>query len=99
MEAVRDFGAKFFSVDSMVDLQEMLEKCEHKMVMVGNINPADVMAQGTPEEVYNEATRILELGKANGGGAIPCTGCELPAISPLENIQSLERAAVDFAAR
>ena len=99
VEAIRDFGAKFFSVDSMVDLQEMLEKCEHKMVMVGNINPADIMAQGTPEEVYNEATRILELGKANGGGAIPCTGCELPAISPLENIQSLERAAVDFAAR
>ena len=99
VEAIRDFGAKFFSVDSMVDLEEMLEKCEHKMVMVGNINPAEVMVQGTPEEVYDTTMHILELGKANGGGAIPCTGCELPAISPLENIQSMARAAEDFAAR
>lgn len=97
VEYIRDFGADFFSVDSMVDLKEMLEKCDHKMVMVGNINPADVMAGGTPEEVYDAAMAILELGKANGGGVIPCTGCELPAISPIENIQSLARAAEDFA--
>ena len=99
VEFIRDFGAKFFSVDSMVDMEEMLEKCEHKMVMVGNINPAEVMAGGTPEEVYENTIRILELGKANGGGVIPCTGCELPPPSPLENIQAMARAAEDFAAR
>ena len=99
VEFIRDFGAKFFSVDSMVDMEEMLEKCDHKMVMVGNINPAEVMAGGTPEEVYENTMKILELGKANGGGVIPCTGCELPPPSPLENIQAMARAAEDFAAR
>ena len=99
VEQIRDFGAKFFSVDSMVDLEEMVAKCDHKMVMVGNINPAEIMLQGTPEDVYNNAIRILEIGKANGGGTIPCTGCELPADSPTENIQAMAKAAEDFAAR
>ncbi|MCR4962392.1 MAG: hypothetical protein K6B40_00770 [Firmicutes bacterium] len=98
-ELIRDFGAKFFSVDSMVDLDEMLVKCDHKMVMVGNINPAGVMLQGTAQDVYDETMRILEKGKANGGGVIPCTGCELPADSPLENIQAMAKAAEDFAAK
>ncbi len=99
VELIRDFGAKFFSVDFMVDLDEMLEKCEGKMVMVGNINPAGIMLEGTPEEVYNEAVSILEKAAAHNGKAIPCTGCELPADSPLENILSLAKAAEDFAAR
>ena len=94
VEAIRDFGAKFFSVDSMVDLKDMVEKCDGKMVMVGNINPAEVMLQGTPEQVYERSLEILELG-----GTIPCTGCELPAESPLENIQALAKAAEAFAAR
>lgn len=99
VEAIRDFGARFFSVDSMVDMEEMLQKCGHKMVMVGNIHPAGVMLGGTVEDVYNETIRLLELGKANGGGIIPCTGCELPADSPLENIRAMHRAAEDFSSR
>ena len=99
VELVRDFGAKFFSVDSMVDMEDMLKKCDHKMVMVGNIDPSGVMMQGTAQDVYENTIKILELGKANGGGVIPCTGCELPADSPLENIQSMARAAADFAAK
>lgn len=99
VELVRDFGAKFFSVDSMVDLEDMLKKCDHRMVMVGNIDPSGVMMQGTAQDVYNNTIKLLELGKANGGGIIPCTGCELPADSPLENIQAMVRAAEDFAAR
>ena len=51
--------------------------------------------QGTPDDVYREATRLVELGKANGGGQIVCTGCELPPITPLENILAMVRAAED----
>ena len=68
------------------------------MVMVGNINPAGTMLRGTPEDIYEETTKLLEKGKANGGGIIPCTGCELPAGSPLENVQAMKKAAEDFAA-
>jgi len=97
VEAVRNAGAKFYSVDSMVDLEAALKLCEGKMVMVGNINPAAVMLQGTPEEVHAEATRILQLAAAVGQRVVPCTGCELPSASPLENVRMLRKAAEDFA--
>ena len=99
VELIRDFGAKFFSVDYMVDLDDMLDKCEGKMVMVGNINPAGVMLEGTPDEVYNDTMSILEKAAAHNGRTIPCTGCELPADSPLENILALSKAAEDYAAK
>ncbi|MDO4477769.1 MAG: uroporphyrinogen decarboxylase family protein [Lachnospiraceae bacterium] len=98
VEFIRDFGAAFFSVDSMVDMADMIRKCDHKMVMVGNINPAGVMLQGTPEDVYNETKKLLEMAKENGGGIIPSTGCELPAASPLENILAMVKAAEDMGA-
>ena len=99
VEYIRDFGAKFFSVDSMVDIEDMVKKCDHRMVMVGNINPSEVMMCGTPADVYNRTTELLEIAKANDGGIIPCTGCELPADSPLENILAMCKAAEDFAAK
>ena len=95
VERVLEFGAKFFSVDTMVDMEDMLKRCDHKMCMVGNLDNSNIMMQGTPDDVYREATRLVELGKANGGGLIVCTGCELPPITPLENILAMVRAAED----
>ena len=95
VERVMEFGAKFFSVDTMVDMADMLKRCDHKMCMVGNLDNSNIMMQGTPDDVYRECTRLMELSKANGGGLILCTGCELPPIAPLENIQAMVRAAED----
>ena len=98
VERVRDFGAKCFSVDAMVDMADMLKRCDHKMCMVGNLNNPEIMVQGTPDDVYRESVKLLELGKANGGGLIVCTGCELPPMTALENIQAMAKAAEDFSA-
>ena len=95
VEKVLEFGAKCFSVDTMVDMEDMLKRCDHKMCMVGNLDNSNIMMQGTPDDVYRESTKLLELGKANGGGLIVCTGCELPPLTPLENIQAMVRAAED----
>ena len=95
VEHVRDFGVKCFSVDTMVDMEDMLKRCDHKMCMVGNLDNAAIMVSGTPEDVYRESVKLLELGKANGGGLIVCTGCELPYITKLENILAMVKAAED----
>ncbi|MBQ1501565.1 MAG: hypothetical protein IIZ45_03005 [Firmicutes bacterium] len=97
-EYVRDLGAKAFSVDYMVDMEDMLKRADHKMCMMGNIAPSDQMFLGTPESVYAEATRLLELAYNNGGGLLLSTGCDLPAGSPLANVHAMVKAAEDFAA-
>lgn len=95
VERVLEFGAKCFSVDTMVNMEDMLKRYGRKMCMVGNLDNSALMLQGTPDDVYREAVRLEELGKANGGGLIVCTGCELPPIASLENIQAMVKAAED----
>ena len=96
-ECVRELGSKAFSVDWMVNMEDMLKRADHKMCMMGNLSPADQMLQGTPDSVYKEATRLLELAYANGGGLLLSSGCDLPAGSPIENVHAMVRAAEDFA--
>lgn len=97
VEPVRDLGVKVYSVDSMVDMEECLAKADHKICMMGNLSPAGQMIEGTPESVYAESMRLLELGRANGGGFLLSTGCDLPAGSPIENILAMTKACEDFA--
>lgn len=97
VDEVKNYGVKAFSVDSMVDMEEMLAKAEHRMCMMGNLSPSDQMVQGTPESVYEESMRLLSLGKANGGGFLLSTGCDYPAGAPAENARAMVKAAIDFA--
>ena len=96
-ETVRELGASAFSVDWMVDMKEMLEAADHKMVMIGNISPADQMLTGTPESVYEKASELLQAAFDNKGGLFLATGCDLPAGSPMENVHAMVKAAEDFA--
>lgn len=97
LEEAIALGVKGFSVDSMVDLEEMLQKAEKKLCIMGNLSPSEQMVQGTPESVYAEATRLLDLAKANGGGFLLSTGCDFPAKSPAANARAMVQAAIDHA--
>lgn len=97
VDEVKELGVKAFSVDSMVDMEEMLAKVEKKICMMGNLAPADQMVHGTPESVYAEATRLLTLAEQNGGGFLLSTGCDYPAGASAENARSMTKAAIDFA--
>ncbi|MDO4477907.1 MAG: uroporphyrinogen decarboxylase family protein [Lachnospiraceae bacterium] len=88
---------KLFSVDSMVDMEDMLKRCDHKICMMGNLNPTEMMMQGTPEAVYAECCRLIELGYKNGGGFLLSTGCDCPAGTSFENIWAMTKACEDMA--
>lgn len=96
IDEVKEFGVKAFSVDSMVDMEEMLEKAEKKMCMMGSLSPSAQMLQGTPESVIEEATRLLDLAKKNGGGLLLSSGCDFPAGSPATNARAMVTAAETF---
>lgn len=96
VDFVKDLGVKAFSVDSMVNMEEMLAKADHNFCMMGSLAPSDQMVLGTPESVYKESTRLLELAKANKGGFLLSTGCDFPAGSPLANELAMVQAAEDF---
>ena len=99
IESGLEMGVDVFSIDAMVDMEDMLRRADHRLCMMGSLSPTDQLMLGTPESVYKESIRLLELAEKNGGGFILSSGCDIPAGCPLENLQAMHKAAEDFAAK
>jgi uroporphyrinogen decarboxylase len=79
-----------WSLDN-VDLGQAKASVGHRVVLVGNVNPAN-MYKNTPEEVDAEAKTICE-SMGDMKGFILGSGCEVPINTPPENIDTLIYAA------
>jgi uroporphyrinogen decarboxylase len=64
-------------------------------IIVGNLEPAIIQTR-TPDEVYEATRKVVEEGKKCPGGYIFSPGCELPPMSPVENVMAMTRAVDDF---
>lgn len=65
-------------------------------IICGNLNP-QLIACGKPEEVYEEARRVIEEGKEYAYGRfIFSSGCDIPATAPPYNIYMMQKAVEDF---
>jgi len=84
-------GADILSVDYKVDIKTAAGICAGKIVLAGNLNPVDVLKDGTPESV--RAASIDCLKAAAGCTFILMPGCDIPPATPLENIKAMTRAA------
>jgi MtaA/CmuA family methyltransferase len=97
LPSVSQLDIQGFSIDSVVDMQDTLAALSGKMAAIGNIDPSGMMLMGTPEQVYAESYRLVEMAGLEGG-FILCLGCGLPAGSSLENLNMMHKAACDYAA-
>lgn len=64
-------------------------------IIYGNLEPA-IIQTGTPKEVYEASREVIEKGKMCPGGFIFSTGCQLPPLSPPENVRMMTQAVNDF---
>jgi uroporphyrinogen decarboxylase len=84
-------GADIIAIDHLVDLRLAKGQIGDRVCLIGNVDPVEVMLNGTPELVDARARECL-LSAADGGGYILGTGCEVPPGTPLENLEALIRA-------
>lgn len=88
-----DTGIASLSIDNVEDLREAKELVGNKVLLIGNVNPVDVMKNGTREDVATEAKMCIEKAYDNPKGFILSTGCQIPIGAPVENIEALMEAA------
>lgn len=79
-----------WSLDN-VDLGEAKKTAGHRVVLVGNVTPANLL-KNTPEEVDAEA-KIVCAKMGDRKGFILGSGCEVPINTPPENVDALINAA------
>jgi len=80
-------NAKVLSLDSLVDLPSVARSVPESVFISGNIDPVSVMLKGTPTQVRQETSRLLEQ-MAPFPNFILSTGCDLPPETPLKNIEA-----------
>lgn len=88
-----DTGIASLSIDNVEDLSEAKNLVGDKVLLIGNVNPVDVMKNGTREDVIREAKICIEKAYDNPKGFILSTGCQIPIGAPVENIEALMEAA------
>lgn len=75
-----------------VELDEAKVRLSGKAFIKGNLDPVNVLLQGDPAGVREDATRKIRIGMA-GGGYILSTACSVAPATPPENIAVLAEVA------
>jgi uroporphyrinogen decarboxylase len=95
LDLIADSGAHIFSLDYKVDIAEASEAFDSKIAFSGNLNPVDIVANGTEEEIVSGTIECIK-GVNRGSAYIVMPGCDIPPATPLENIQTLSRTVQSY---
>lgn len=78
-----------------IDIEEALKILPERILVMGNVDPANVFRMGTPELVEETTTNLLERCSKYDNYAIS-SGCDIPPTTPLENIDAYFNAVAKF---
>lgn len=92
---MKKIEAEIYSVGNAIDMETVMETFPEDKLVLGNIDPAGIIRNGTPEQVKEETLKLLnKCGKYKN--FVLSSGCDIPPMSPLENIQAFFDAASEF---
>jgi uroporphyrinogen decarboxylase len=88
-------GADAYHFGDAVNIAQVLEGMPDDILVMGNVSPSVQFRNGTPESIYAATTEILrECSKHKN--FIISSGCDIPPVSPWDNIDSFFKAVKDF---
>ena len=95
VDSLLSFGAAAYHFGNAIELKDMLDKFPSDVVVMGNVDPAAVLRMGTPESVRAETLALLEkcVGYPN---FVLSSGCDMPPLTPWENIDSFFAASKEY---
>lgn len=94
-ENICKIDAAAYSFGNAIDIEKMLKVLPQDRPVLGNIDPAGTIRSGTPEQIRKETLELLErCGKYPN--FVIASGCDIPPMSPLENIQAFFDAVQEF---
>lgn len=88
-EAMADTGADCLSIDNAADLEAAKAKVGHRVRLMGNVPPSEIMLQGTPAQVREAVRDCIRRAYDNPRGYIVASGCSLAVETPFSNIDAM----------
>lgn len=78
-----------------IDMEEMMSHIPENLIAMGNVDPAVEFRNGTPESIYARTKEVMEKCCKYKNFVIS-SGCDIPPMSPWENISAFFKAVEDF---
>lgn len=92
---IKEIGAGGYSFGNAVDLEEALKVIPEDSIVIGNIDPAGIIRNGTPEQIRKE-TLALMVRCCKYPNFVIASGCDIPPMTPMENIEAFFHAVEEF---
>ena len=86
-ESILSTGADAYHFGNSIDMADMMQKMPADTVVMGNVDPAGVLRQGTPETV-REATLAVMGKSCSYPNFVISSGCDIPPATPWENVDA-----------
>lgn len=66
------------SLDNIIDLERAVQELGDKIPIAGNVDPVDVVMNGSREEIFQAVRYCIETGRNAKKGYVLATGCDVP---------------------
>ena len=95
IDSILRTGALAYHFGNSIDMSEMMKHIPSDVLAMGNVDPAEQFRNGTPESIKAETKRIM--GECcRYPNFVISSGCDIPPMSPWENIDAFFEAAAEF---
>lgn len=95
VDSILSIGASAYHFGNAIKMIDILKLMPKDKICMGNIDPASQFRNGTPESIYNATKELLETCSEFNNFVIS-SGCDIPPMSPWENIDAFFKAISDF---
>jgi len=95
LDSLTDIGAHAYHFGDAIKLAQIIEKMPSDILVMGNLSPSAQFFNGTSESIYAAAMELLQECSKYKNFVIS-SGCDIPPMSPWENIDSFFKAVKDF---
>lgn len=94
-ESIKRTGCKAYHFGNSMDMEDLIRRMGPNCIVMGNIDPAGLFRNGTPEAM-EAAVKDLLRRCGSHSNFIPSSGCDVPPAAPWENIEAFYNAINDY---
>lgn len=95
LDSILSIGASAYHFGNSIDMSEILEKIPSDVLVMGNVDPAGVLRMGNTQTVRNETLELMKKCCKHQNFVIS-SGCDIPPLTPWENIDAFFAAVEEY---
>ena len=92
---IYQLGARGYHFGNCIDLKDVLPAAPSDVLVMGNVDPAGELRNGTPDSVRACVTHVMEQCGSYPNFVIS-SGCDIPPMSPWENLDAFFQAVTEY---